>query len=401
MTPVAANNHGEDLQDYLAADDEGEIFVAKTPAPEALSADSNGVASETVQDETPEITLALAAENSAQASPTFQPTGFPIFARTTTAKNEVLQEKRAATDHSDESVTDHYVAEGDRDLGELSVHRSETAENDVEQTTDYPMLDMPSSGQLSHNSQLQTMADLFHRHQLEQARQDVVRGADDGRDRAAPLQTQPAEGTSSTIVHVGDVNQSAPEVHGVDAVAPGLKDASRKLSLLSSHPAPATIPSALPPPSMILGKRKASSDLVEEAALSGPERHRLDEEIDECLGLDDLTTPSGKKKRRSRARKPQALPPSKVIGQALAQSPPVTSEGSPAPEPQIFKRETLRKWRRIDPYVAMMKVIMKERLKDGWPVMLNSIAEVTGDGEQKDIRVSPRMLNRIDLLPGS
>ena len=44
---------------------------------------------------------------------------------------------------------------------------------------------------------------------------------------------------------------------------------------------------------------------------------------------------------------------------------------------------------------------MKERLKDGWPVMLNSIAEVTGDGEQKDIRVSPRMLNRIDLLPGS
>jgi hypothetical protein len=416
MTLEDDDNHDDDLQDYIADHDEGEIPVAVISAPEALSADSDDLASGDGPNETPRITLALAAENFAQASRErdsrrslddrrFQHTGIPIFAPTATDQSEALQERRAAPKHSNEADAEHYVVEGDRNVDDTRMHRSARAENEGNQSTmssDYPMLDTSSPGQFTHHSQLQTMADLFHRHQLEQVRQDIVRGADDDRDLAAPLQTQPGEGSSSTPVHVGSVNRSATGEHSVEAVPPALEDASEakeNLSLLSSHPAPAIIPPALRPPSTVLGKRKASSELVEEAALPGSESHRLDEEIDECLGLAGLITPSGKKKRRSRARKPQELPPSKVIGQPPLQSPPVILEVPPDPEPQNFKHEAQRKWRRIDPYVAMMKVIMKERLKDGWAVMMNSIAEVAADGEQKDMRVSLRTSIQGDRLP--
>ena len=413
MTLGNGDNHDDNIQDYIAADDEGEISVAEITPLEALSAVSTDLANGDGPDESPGIASVLAVEIPAQESSEretrrnlddrrFQHTGIPISVPTATDENEALQERRAVPKHSDESDNEQFLVEGDQDLGGPSVHRSTTAGNDGDHerlSSDYPTLDTSLPGQFTHHSQLQTMADLLHRHQLEQSHQDMMPGVDDRRDLAVPLQTQPGEGSSSTLVHVGYVSQPAPGEHSIEAVPSRLKDASNpqeNLLPLSSSPASAFIPPALRPPSTVLGKRKASSEIVEEAPLSGSESLLVDEETDECLGLADPTTQSGKKKRKSRARKPQELPPSKVIGQSLVQSTPVIMEVPPAPEPQIFKHESRRKWRRIDPYVAIMKVIMKERLKDGWTVMMNSIAEVTADGEQKDKRVGSRTPNRVE-----
>jgi hypothetical protein len=54
------------------------------------------------------------------------------------------------------------------------------------------------------------------------------------------------------------------------------------------------------------------------------------------------------------------------------------------------KCESRRRWKSLEPYVTMMKMLLKTTMGDGWQIMADVLAKVSPAEEQKDIRVRAR-----------
>jgi len=241
-------------------------------------------------------------------------------------------------------------------------------------------------------SQLQTMADLLHRHQMKQIERcrrledlkalDIQNSTSSHGDDAEKVSDENRDGNDdSTLLHPEkpmsgpSASQGAGSGSLPDDTAPGSPEQLNGPSTSSSS---------------VLGKRKDRPESpTSDYSRSSAQRASAGEALAELDTAGEESAPSdidGKRRRRARKRKPlqEAMPKpgTSRSGKGVAAS----------PQAQRLKRESRRRWVSLEPYVTMMMMLLKTLMGSGWQVLVDSVAKVSPPHEQKDTRVGGKML---------
>jgi hypothetical protein len=261
------------------------------------------------------------------------------------------------------------------------------------------IIDDTSPSRTTPASQLQTMAELLHRHQMEQMEKNKrleelgdisMRSSsqESARDRIDTAQAADLVSDRSITLQDQEEAQAGP------STADEFMTGGHPLTIVAASPKSGE--EAKHPSATVLGKRKershsssisGSAEILLAGHLAPDGSVDLPRDEADNLAHDETGEGSipldndGKRRRQGRKRKPPAESIAKASkGRRISRVPATL----PA---QRLKCESRRRWKSLEPYVTMMKMLLKTTMGDGWQIMADVLAKVSPAEEQKDIRV--------------
>lgn len=239
----------------------------------------------------------------------------------------------------------------------------------------------PSSSSMTPTSQLQTMADLLHRHQMKQIERSRRSDASD------EVALQPSEQDltqEKTTDHVQNETAEPAAVHMPESSTAGPSSPGSKSPNATVIPVSGSSTETGDLTHTVLGKRKDrpySTSIPDEEANSTSMSGVTSDPDGLGVGSNPVDD-NGKKRRAARKRKPVAESSSKSSGSKAGKPPP------PVPQAQRLKRESRRRWTSLEPYITLMMMLLRTLLgQQGWLVLVEGVAKVSPPDEQKDLGV--------------